>query len=326
MRTNGGTLGGLCAALLAFGARAELVDRVAAVVNDEIVAQSEVEQRAAPELARASSERDPKKRQERRCEAMKRAADQLIGERLLEAQLRELNIDVTEQDIDLAIEDVRRQQNLDERQFEDLLRAEGYTMQSYRQFMKKHLAKLKLINLKVRSKVKVSDEDLRAEYNKLAKMESQDAEIHARHILVQVPKDATVEQVEKARQKAQQLAEEARRPGVDFAELAKKKSEGPSASDGGDLGFFRRGVMVPEFEKAAFALPVGGVSDPVRTRFGWHVIKVEERRSVQARPFEEMKEELKDRLLRSQLEKYTEQYVQELRQAAIVEVKICGQS
>ncbi len=146
--------------------------------------------------------------------------------------------------------------------------------------------------------------------------------MHARHILVQVAPKATPEQVEAARLKALALANEARKPGVDFAALAKKKSEGPSAADGGDLGFFRRGVMVAEFEKAAFALPVGGVSDPVRTKFGWHVLKVEERRAVPPKPFEEVKEQLREKMLRAQLEKYTDQYVQELRAAGDGAVKL----
>lgn len=324
MRVGAKSRGALFTALLLAGAaRAELVDRVAAVVNEDIVALSEVEQRAAPELLRVNKERDPQKRAALRCEALRRGLDQLIGEKLLEATLKELNIDVTEQEIDIGLEDVRKRNNLDAAQFENLLRTEGYTMAGYRDFMRRQLATMKLINLKVRSKVKVSEEDLKAEYARVSRMESEDFEVHARHILVQLPPNATEEQAEAARQKAQAVAEEARGAGVDFAELAKKRSEGPSAAEGGDLGFFRRGVMLPEFERAAFKLPVGGVSDPVRTKFGWHVIKVEERRASAPRPFEEMKEELRDRLLRAQLEKYTEQYVQELRQAAIVDVKIC---
>jgi peptidyl-prolyl cis-trans isomerase SurA len=128
--------------------------------------------------------------------------------------------------------------------------------------------------------------------------------------------------VEAARLKAVALMDEAKVPGVDFAELAKKKSEGPSAADGGDLGFFKRGVMVPEFEKAAFTLMPGSVSEPIRTKFGWHVLKVEERKSMAAPPLDEVKEQLKERMLRAQLEKYTEQYVQELRAAAVVDVRI----
>jgi peptidyl-prolyl cis-trans isomerase SurA len=302
-------------------ARAELVDRVAVIVNKDIIALSEVEARAANDLQRIRNEPDPKKRNDLRLEVLSRARDSLIGEKLMEAQLRELNIDVSDAEVELGIEDVKKQNNIDGDQFEKLLMNEGYTMTSYKQFMKKHLARLKLINLKVRSKVKVSDEDVKAEYAKLAKMESEDAEVHARHILVQVGPKATPEQIEAARVKAAGLAAEARKSGVDFVELAKKKSEGPSAADGGDLGYFRRGVMVPEFEKAAFNLPVGGVSDPIRTKFGWHVIKVEERRAVAAKGFDELKDQIRNRLLQGQLEKYTDQYVQELRAQAVVEEK-----
>jgi peptidyl-prolyl cis-trans isomerase SurA len=146
--------------------------------------------------------------------------------------------------------------------------------------------------------------------------------VHARHILVQVAAKATPEQIETARLKAQLLMEEAKKPGTNFAELAKKKSEGPSAADGGDLGFFKRGVMMADFEKAAFTLPVGGISEPIRTKFGWHVLKVEERRALAAPPLEEVKDKLREAMLRSQLEKYTDQYVQELRAGAVVDVKI----
>ncbi len=318
-----GMLSALGLSLLGTGpAYAELVDRVAAVVNSDIVALSEVEQRVGPELAKATAERDPKKRAQLRADLMKRALDVLIGEKLLEAQIKELNIEVTDQDLEAGMEDVRRQNNLDQAQFEQLLRESGYTMPTYRDFMRKHLARLKLINLKVRSKVKVSDEELKAEYAKYSRLEGEDPEVHARHIVVQVTAKATPEEVEKARAKAAVLVLEARKPGVDFAELAKKKSEGPSAPDGGDLGYFRRGVMMPEFERTAFGLKTGEVSEPVRTKFGWHVIKVEDRRTVAVKSFDEVKEQLKDSLLKNQLERYTEQYVQELRQAAAVETKI----
>jgi len=302
-------------------ARAELVDRVAAVVNNDIITLSEVEARAAPELAKLRSE-PPDKRADLREQIMKRGVDILIGEKLMEAQVRELNIEVTDQEIELGVEDVKKQNNITSEQFEQLLAQEGYTMSTYRSFMRKHMARMKLVNLKVRSKVKISDDDIKAEYAKWARDEAQDFEIHARHILVQVNSKATPEQVEAARVKAAALAAEARKPGVDFAELAKKKSEGPSAADGGDLGFFRRGVMVGEFERVAYATPVGQVADPVRTKFGWHVIFIEERRALAAPPFDEVKEQLREKMLRGQLERYTEQYVQELRAGALVEVKL----
>ncbi|QRK11999.1 peptidylprolyl isomerase [Archangium violaceum] len=318
-------IGTMVAALLLSGAvaRAEMVDRVAAVVNRDVIALSEVEKRAAPELSRLGGLRDPQKRAEERTRLIKSALDALIGEKLMEEQIRELGLAVTDSEVDAAVADVKRQNNVtDDAQFEQLLSGEGFTIATYKQFLRNQMSRMKLVQLKVTPKVKVSEEDLKAAYTQYSKMESGDAEVHARHILVQVDAKATPEQVEAARKKALALAEEARKPGVDFAELAKKKSEGPSAADGGDLGFFRRGVMVPAFEKVAFSLGEGEVSEPVRTQFGWHVLKVEERRAVDVAPFEQVKNELEQRLKMQKTEKYVEQYVQELRQKASVDVKI----
>ncbi len=309
-------------ALVATTAWAELVDKIAAIVNSDIITLSEIEARAAPELARLRDDAKPGKWLEVRNQLLKKVTDTLIGEKLMEAQVRELNIEVADSEIEMGIDDVKKQNSLTQEQFEQLLGREGYTMPTYRSFMRKHFARMKLINLKVRSKVKISDEDLKAEYAKTSYDLAHDVEVHARHILIQVATNASAESIEAARHKALSLAVEARKPGVDFAELAKKKSEGPSAAEGGDLGFFRRGVMVPEFERIAFSLADGSVADPIRTQFGWHVIKVEERRSLPPPPFDEVKEQLREKMLRSQLERYTDQYVQELRATALVEVKI----
>ncbi|WNG32996.1 peptidylprolyl isomerase [Archangium violaceum] len=318
-------IGTMVAALLLSSAvaRAEMVDRVAAVVNRDVIALSEVEKRAAPELSKLAGVRDPQKRAEERTRLIKTALDALIGEKLMEEQIRELGLAVTDSEVEAAVADVKRQNNVaDDAQFEQLLSGEGFTIATYKQFLRNQMSRMKLVQLKVTPKVKVSEEDLKAAYTQYSKLESGDAEVHARHILVQVDAKATPEQVEAARKKALALAEEARQPGVNFAELAKKKSEGPSASDGGDLGFFRRGVMVPAFEKVAFTLKEGEVSEPVRTQFGWHVLKVEARRAVDVAPFDQVKNELESRLKMQKTEKYVEQYVQELRQKASVDVKI----
>ena len=309
-------------ALSALTSQAELVDRVAAVVNNDIITLSEVETRIAPDASRLRAEPDATKRAEARAILVKRGLELLIGEKLMETQVRELNIEVADSEIEMGMDDVKKQNNITADQFEGLLAQEGYTLAGYKAFMRKHLARLKLVNLKVRSKVKISDEDLKAEYARWSHDEANEFEVHARHLLVQVAPKATPEQIEQARLKAVMLMNEALKPGTDFALLAKKKSEGPSAADGGDLGFFKRGVMVAEFEKAAFTLPPGGISDPIRTKFGWHVLKVEEHKGLSAPPLEEVKDQLREKMLRGQLEKYTDQYVQELRAAAVVDVKI----
>lgn len=303
-------------------AHAELVDRVAAVVNNDIIALSEVQLRAAAELNQLNAQTDPEARAKGRQRVLHEALDVLIGEKLLEADGRAMQIAVTDAEVETAIADVRAQNSLSEEQFDRELRGAGYSPQGYREFMKKQLGRLKLLQQRVRSKVKVTDEDLKAEYAKYARLESQDVELKARHIIVALAPNAPADKVAAAKAKAEALAQEARAPGVDFAELAKKKSEGPSATDGGDLGTFRRGTMMEEFERVAFALKENEISDPIRTRFGFHVIKVEERKPIGVASFDEMKPKLSDRLLRDQMERLTQQHIQQLRAQAVVDVKL----
>lgn len=318
-------LGVIAAAVLGVGgvARAELVDKVAAVVNRDIIALSEVQQRASPELARLAAERDPRKRTEQRDQILKQALDALIAEKLVEAEVRELGLTSSESEVNEAMADVQRQNGIsDAAQFEQLLAREGYTLKTYKEFLGKQIARGKLMQMKVAAKIKVSEEDLKAAYAQYAKLEGDDVEVHARHILVAVDPKATPEQVEAARKKAEAIAKEARRPGMDFEALAKARSEGDSREDGGDLGFFRRGVMVPAFDKAAFTLKLGEVSDPIRTNFGWHVLKVEERRAVGVAAYEELRPKLELQLRQQKTEKFVDQYIQELKKKAVIEVKL----
>jgi peptidyl-prolyl cis-trans isomerase SurA len=177
--------------LLSTAAFAELVDRVAAVVNNDIITLSEVEARVAPDLQKLRGESDLAKRGAMRAELVKRGLELLIGEKLMETQVRELNIEVADSEIELGMDDVKKQNNITSEQFEQLLGQEGYTLASYKSFMRKHLSRLKLVNLKVRAKVKISDEDLKAEYARWSHDEANEFEVHARHLLVQVAAKAT---------------------------------------------------------------------------------------------------------------------------------------
>lgn len=136
----------------------------------------------------------------------------------------------------------------------------------------------------------VTDAALRARYDQEAGRRQGEEEVHARHILVPTEAEARAA-----------LAEVT--GGADFAEVAKQRSKDPGSRDGGDLGFFKRGDMVPEFAEAAFALRAGQVSAaPVRSPFGWHVIKVEERRSAPVPSFEESRQQLRQKMLEEQVE------------------------
>ena len=151
-------------------------------------------------------------------------------------------------------------------------------------------------------KAAVTDAALKQVYDDAAKQISGEQEVHARHILVET-EDKAKEIIAKLKK------------GADFAELAKKESKDPGASDGGDLGFFTKDQMVPEFSAAAFALEPGKISDPVKSQFGWHVIKVEEKRARKAPPFEQVKPQLEAFVIR----KAQAEYVAKLRSDAKIE-------
>jgi len=152
----------------------------------------------------------------------------------------------------------------------------------------------------------IGEEEIKEAYAKIEEQAAQDMEIHARHILVET-------------EDAAKAIIEGLKGGADFAELAKEKSTGPSGPNGGDLGFFGRAGMAPAIYEAALALEPGEISAPVNTEFGWHVVKVEEKRPGTPPPLEQLREQIVEFLVR---QKFLE-LITELKAAA--EIDIVGQ-
>ena len=151
-------------------------------------------------------------------------------------------------------------------------------------------------------KAATTDDAMKKVYDDAAKQITSEQEVHARHSLVPTEEEA-------------KKVEDELKKGADFAELAKKESKDPGASDGGDLGFFTKEQMVPEFSKLAFELEPGKISDPVKTQFGWHIIKVEEKRARKAPDFAQVKPQIEQYITR----KAQAEYVDKMRQEAKVE-------
>jgi peptidyl-prolyl cis-trans isomerase C len=156
--------------------------------------------------------------------------------------------------------------------------------------------------LATEGKAATTPEAMKKVYDEAAKQIEGEQEVHARHILVETEDEAKAIEAELKK-------------GADFAELAKSKSKDPGAADGGDLGFFTKDQMVPEFSTVAFALEPGKVSDPVKSQFGWHIIKVEEKRSRKAPDFDQVKAQIETYVTR----KAQAEYVAKLRESAKVE-------
>src|SRR5579871_5622610 len=152
-------------------------------------------------------------------------------------------------------------------------------------------------------KAATTEEAMKKVYDEAAKQIAGEQEVHARHIRVETEDDAKAIEAELKK-------------GADFAELAKSKSKDPGgAADGGDLGFFTKDQMVPEFSAVAFSLEPGKISDPVKTQFGWHIIKVEEKRNRKPPAFDQVKSQIETYVTR----KAQADYVSKLRDAAKIE-------
>ena len=151
-------------------------------------------------------------------------------------------------------------------------------------------------------KAATTDDAMKKVYEEASKQITGEQEVRARHILVETEDEAKAVKAELDK-------------GADFAELAKKKSKDPGSADGGDLGFFTKEQMVPEFSAVAFALEPGKISDPVKSQFGWHIIKVEEKRNRKAPDFAQVKPQIEQYVTR----KAQADYVGKLRAEAKVE-------
>ncbi len=167
---------------------------------------------------------------------------------------------------------------------------------------------------KILSQVKpIQEKDIEKYYQEHKERYREPEAVKARHILIEVPQGASKEQEAKARQKAEEIRKRALQ-GEDFAKLAQKYSADPgSRNKGGDLGFFTHGQMVKEFEQAAFALKPGQISAPVRTAFGYHIIKVEAHRPAKQKSLAEVKDQIKEEMLQEQQEALLNQALQELK-------------
>jgi len=239
------------------------------------------------DMARGSTKLQP---QQLASQAMERAVDSLLLAQ--EAKRRGVKPDMAK--VDKQIQDLEKQVGGKEK-FESMLAQSGTTPDIYRSSMVEMGLINGMIKKDIEPKITVSDAEIQKFYDDNPSYFEKPEEVKARHILIKVAKDATPEQKAEARKKAEALQKRAAK-GEDFATLAKESSEGPSAKDGGELGFFARKQMVKPFADAAFALEPGKVSDVVETRFGYHVIKVEDKKAAGKIPIGEVKDRIRDSL------------------------------
>lgn len=312
----------LSAALLSAPAssNAEVMDRVVAVVNGQVITLSELNEREGPIAKQVSEAFSGPERDRRLAELKKKVVDSLIEDLLLEQEAERLGMKVSDRDIDDAIDEVKKQNSLDDEGLRAALKREGLTYESYRVQIKKQIEKSRVIGQQVRSKVSVTDKELADYYERNKRLFLKDDEIKVSHILFLVPENASGEEIERIKGQALQVLELARK-GNEFSELAKKYSQDASAMEGGSLGFFKKGQLLPALEAAAFSLKKGEISDLVRTPYGFHIIRLDYIKEASPEPFETVKEKIKSAATSEMMEQRYKDWMDELKKSAIIELK-----
>jgi parvulin-like peptidyl-prolyl isomerase len=302
-------------------AHARVVEKVAAVVGDAVILASEVEEKAAPLLAEVSRLPDPGKRAARSSALRREVLERLIDDELILQQAADLKLTITSEQVDASIEEIKRQNSIDDAQLAAALKAQGMSMAAYRADLKRQLLRFRVINIAVGSRVTISDEDVKSYYDRHMKSGGENVQVRASHIFVAIPEGSDAAAVAEKHAQAQKLLERAK-AGEDFAKLAREFSDDPATrGEGGDLGYFGRDMLPKAIEEMVFAMQVGDIRGPVRADRGFHVIKLVDRKVKDAKPLDEVKDDIRMQLRQKEMERQTKTYLAELRKKTLVDIR-----
>ena len=308
------------APLLGQVASARVVEKIAAVIGDSVILGSEIEEKAAPLLTEVSRLPDPAKRTARAAALRREVLERLIDDELILQQATELKLTVTSEQVDASIEEIKRQNNIDDDQLREALRAQGMSMAAYRSDLKKQLLRFRVINIAVGSRVTISDEDVKTYYDRHMKSGA-NVQVRASHIFVAIPENADAAVVTEKQAQAKRLLDRAL-AGEDFAKLARESSDDPATrAEGGDLGYFGKDMLPKAIEEMVFAMKPGEVRGPVRADRGFHVIKLVDRKSKDSKPLDDVKDDVRMQLRQKEMERQTKSYLAELRKKTLVDIR-----
>jgi peptidyl-prolyl cis-trans isomerase C len=258
---------------------------------------------------------------DKRDEFLRGVLDQLVAFHLLAQESRNRKIEVSEAEVDARVGDVRHSFP-SEQAFTDNMTAQGLTIDRIREQTRAQLQVSKVIDVEFASTPPVEDAEIDAFYQQNVERFKQDETVHASHILIAAGENAAPAEKTQARDKAQSVLKQLRR-GASFAALARTESQDPgSAQNGGDLGFFPKGRMTPAFEAAAFKLKAGETSGVVETPFGFHIIKVHERRPPHTATLAEVGGQIKQYLEQGRREQKLEAFIQQVRGKSKIDILV----
>jgi peptidyl-prolyl cis-trans isomerase SurA len=300
----------------------KVVDQVVGVVDGEVITLSELND-AMPLYGKANilDEGNPLDKEIRLRQARKEVLDLLIEDRLLQRVASRFGIKVEKKEVDKAMERIRLEGFKSDEQMKKDLAAHGFSLEGYRYFLTLQLRRARIVDALIKPDVSMAEDKLREYYQSHA-TNYISPEVRVSQILIQVPAEATATDWQTAKNKMERVLQELKR-GATFEKMAALYSnDATSARSGGDLGFFKRGEMIPMLEAVVFNIDIGGMSGVIQSSQGLHLIKVTDKKPGSIPPYEEAKPRVMADYYQEQATKLYAKWLQDLKVRSNVEMKL----
>ena len=302
-------------------ASVQLIDKIVAVVNDDIITLSELREITVPYLKKMKARYSVNYDEAQIKETESRILDQLIDVKLVKQEVVRLKIVISEKEVTMGVEDMMKNTNLSEDQFKKALAEQDITMEEYREQMKNEMERLRLLDAEVKSKVQVKEKEIESYYKEHMDNFNTPPEVRLQQILLMIPPGASEQEISQIRGRAEEIVQKIKK-GEDFTSLVRLYSQDSSAATGGDIGFFKQGELMPAINEVAFSLYIGEASSVIQTSAGFHIIKVLEKRERQKMTEEERNKEIWDILYTQNMDDMFKQWLKELRRKSFIEISL----
>lgn len=297
--------------------QAVVVDRIVAVVNNEIITLTELNKEAEPFIERIEKTYKGSEKDRVIEETRKTVLNRMVDTILVKQEAKRLNIVVKDSDVTNMINEMLKSRKMTMEQFKEMLAKDGLSLESYMEEAKDHLVRGRLANREIRSKVMVTEQEI-GEYYKQHREEYEGREqVKLRQIVILSPTTAPVEKKREARAEIESIMARLK-AGEKFEVLAAKYS--PQL--GGEMGFVEKGAMLQPVEDAAFKLKVGEVSDIVESPAGFHIIQLLDRRGAGIKSLQSVRDEILNKLTLEKSEKKFEEWMTDLRKKSHIEIRL----
>jgi peptidyl-prolyl cis-trans isomerase SurA len=299
---------------------AELVDRIVAVVNDEVITLMELNSSIKPYVEKIQSLGYPQeKKQQLLFKVRKDILDRLIDQKIEDQEIKRSKVEISEEQIDQAIERLKETNYLTDEQIRAELAKDGLTMEEYRNKIKDQILRERLVNLKVKSRIVITKEDVKAYYEKHIEEYGGKQKYHLRNIILKVPLFTDAKKKLEIKAKIDEILKKLK-SGESFEALAAKYSESPAASDGGDLGEFEFDSLSPQLQKAIEKIKPGEFTPVLDTDLGYQIFFLEKILKAKGKTLEEVTPEIESKLFNESINSKYETWIGDLRKQSVIKI------